>query len=141
MKKYLLLILFFVLVAAAACKKTKLDPEGPTDVRVRNLQNLEILTDVVINTAGVRDTTGNVKKLGTINPGEVSEYKRVKIAFVKAEITAKINGETFSTGPVNSTYLTYIGQMRITYEVYVSNMTNKVLMINNVILDEDLPPK
>ncbi len=91
---------------------------------------------MVINTAGVRDTTGNVKKLGTINPGEVSEYQRVKIAFPKAEITAKINGETFSTGPVNSTYMDYIGQMRITYEVYISNMTNKVLMINNVIPEE-----
>ena len=139
MKKYLFVLL--VLVAAAACKKTKFEPEGPTDVRVRNLQSVETFTDVVINTAGVRDTTGNVKKLGTISPGEVSGYQRVNIAFSKAEISAKINGQTFTTGPVNSTYMDYKGQMRITYEVYISNMTNKVLTINNVIPEEPLPPK
>lgn len=140
MKKYLSLFLFFILIAAVSCKKEKWEPEGPTDVRVRNLQANEIFRDVVINTAGVRDTTGNVKKLGTIDPGEVSGYQRVSIAFPKADIKVKIDGETFSTGPVNSTYMQYIGQMRITYEVYISNMTNKVLTINNVVLDEALIP-
>ena len=139
MKK--LLFIFLILIAAAACKKMKFEPEGPTDVRVRNLQGTEIFSEVVINTAGVRDTTGNVKKLGTIGPGEVSGYQRVKFAFSKAEISAKINGEIFSTGPVNSTYMDYKGQMRITYEVYISNMTNKVLTINNVIPEGPLPPK
>jgi hypothetical protein len=139
MKKYLSILM--ILVAVTACKKTKFEPEGPTDVRVRNLQNVEIFSDVVINTAGIRDTTGNVKKLGTIGPGEVSGYQRVKFAYSKAEITAKINGVTFSTGPVNSTYMDYKGQMRITYEVYISNMTNKVLTISNVIPEEPLPPK
>jgi hypothetical protein len=139
MKKYLSILM--ILVAVTACKKTKFEPEGPTDVRVRNLQNVEIFSDVVINTAGIRDTTGNVKKLGTIGPGEVSGYQRVKFAYSKAEITAKINGVTFSTGPVNSTYMDYKGQMRITYEVYISNLTNKVLTISNVIPEEPLPPK
>jgi hypothetical protein len=139
MKKYLSLLL--IIVAVTACKKTKFEPEGPTDVRVRNQQGTEIYSEVVINTAGVRDTTGNIKKLGNINPGEVSGYQRVKIAFPKAEITVKINGEKFSTGAVNSTYMQYIGQMRVTYEVYISNMTNKVLTISNVIPEEPLPPK
>jgi hypothetical protein len=139
MKKYLFIFIF--LLTAAACKKTKFEPEGPTDVRVRNLQGTEIFSEVVINTAGVRDTAGNVKKLGTIGPGDVSEYQRVNIAFSKAEISAKINGITFSTGPVNSTYMDYKGQMKITYEVYISNMTNKVLMINNVIPEGSLNPK
>lgn len=138
MKKFFFILL--ILITAVACKKTKFEPEGPTDVRVRNMQGAEVFSDVVINTAGVRDTVGNVKLLGTINPGEVSPYKRVKIAFSKAEITAKINGETFSTGPVNSTYMDYKGQMKITYEVYISNMTNKVLMISNVIPEAPLEP-
>jgi hypothetical protein len=137
MKKYLLI--FLILVAAIACKKTKFEPEGPTDVRVRNLQGDYTFYEVVVNTSGGRDTVGNIKKLGTINHGEVSEYKRFAIAFAKAEITAKINGEIFSTGPVNSTYMDYKGQMMITYEVYISNMTNKVLMINNVIPEGPLP--
>ncbi|HOU02121.1 MAG TPA: hypothetical protein PK719_00795 [Bacteroidales bacterium] len=138
MKKFFFILL--ILITAAACKKTKFEPEGPTDVRVRNMQGAEVFTDVVINTAGVRDTVGNVRSLGTINPGEVSAYKRVKIAFSKAEITAKINGEIFSTGPVNSTYMDYKGQMKITYEVYISNMTNKILMISNVIPEAPLEP-
>lgn len=137
MKRYLLI--FLILVAATACKKTKFEPEGPTDVRIRNLQGDYTFYEVVVNTSGGRDTVGNIKKLGTINPGEVSEYKRFAIAFAKAEITAKIDGKTFSTGPVNSTYMDYKGQMRITYEVYISNMTNKVLMINNIVPEEPLP--
>jgi len=136
MKKYLFLLV--ILVVLSACKKTKIEPEGPTDVRIRNLQPDITFHEVLINTAGSRDTTGNVKKLGTIIPGEVSGYKRVEIAFPKAEITATINGETFSTGPVYSVYMTYLGQMRITYEVYISNMTNKVLTVSNVIPEEAL---
>ncbi len=136
MKKYLFILM--ILVALTACKKTAFEPEGPTDVRVRNLQGDFTFSNVLINTAGNRDTVGNFRMLGTIRPGEVSGYKRVEIAFSKAEITATINGETFSTGPVNSTYMDYKGQMRITYEVYISNMTNKVLMINNVIPEEPL---
>lgn len=62
MKKYLLVLMVF-LYLLTACKKTEFEPEGPTDVRVRNMQTEEIFTNVVINTAGVRDTTGNIKKL------------------------------------------------------------------------------
>jgi hypothetical protein len=137
MKKVMFISILVVLLFA--CKKLEFEPEGPTDVRVRNVQNDYTFYEVVINTAGSRDTTGNIKTLGTIAPGEVSEYKRVAIAFSKAEITAKINGETFSTGPVNSTYMDYKGQMRITYEVYISDMNNKVLTISDVIPDEPLP--
>jgi hypothetical protein len=136
MKKYLLILV--ALTILAACKKTEFEPEGPTDVRVRNMQNTEIFSNVVINTAGVRDTTGNIKKLGTINPGQVSDYQRVNIAFSKAEITAEINGEIFTTGEVNSTYMDYKGQMRITYEVFISNMTNRILEISKVIPEEPL---
>jgi hypothetical protein len=137
MKKVIFISILVVLLFA--CKKLELEPEGPTDVRVRNVQNDYTFYEVVINTAGSRDTTGNVKKLGTIAPNAVSEYARVAIAFSKAEITAKINGETFSTGPVNSTYMDYKGQMRLTYEVYISDMNNKVLTISDVIPDEPLP--
>lgn len=138
MKKNVYLLL--ILLALVACKKEKWEPEGPTDVRVRNLQTNEIMRGVVINTAGVRDTAGNVKKLGMLNPGQVSGYQRVSIAFPKAEIKAEINGETFSTGPVNSTYMQYIGLMRITYEVHITDMTNRVLTVKNVVLDEALVP-
>jgi len=133
-------VLLLVILALFACKKEKWEPEGPTDVRVRNLQADEIMRDIVINTAGVRDTAGNVKKLGVVNPGGVSDYRRVSIAFPKAEITAVINGEKFSTGPVNSTYMNYIGLMRITYEVSVADLTNRLLTVDNVIPEEALIP-
>jgi len=133
-------VLLLVILALFACKKEKWEPEGPTDVRVRNLQANEIMRDIVINTAGVRDTAGNVKKLGVVNPGGVSDYRRVSIAFPKAEITAVINGEKFSTGPVNSTYMNYIGLMRITYEVSVADLTNRLLTVDNVIPEEALIP-
>jgi len=136
MKKLLLISLIFI--AVTSCKKTEWAPEGPTDVRVRNLQNDLSCSEVIIRTAGGRDTTGNIKSLGTIAPGVESEYQRVVFAYPKAEITAMVNGELFSTGAFESTYMQYIGQQRITYEVYISNMSNKVLKINNVVYDDPL---
>ncbi len=133
-------VLLLIMLALFACKKEKWEPEGPTDVRIRNLQANEIMYNVVINTAGVRDTVGNIKNLGVVKPGELSDYKRVSIAFPKAEITVEINGLTFSTGPVNSTYMNYIGLMRITYEVSVADMANRTLTVNNVIPEEALIP-
>ncbi len=67
-----------------------------------------------------------------------SDYYRFEKAYPKAEISAEINGILFSTGPVSVTYMTYLGQDRITYEVDVSNMNNKELKINNVIHEEPL---
>ena len=131
MKKYLafLVILFLVF----ACKKVKFSPEGPTDVRVRNLSDLT-LYEVIINTSGGIDT------LGDIGPGSVSDYYRFDKAFPKAEIWAIINSEKFYTGPVNYTYMQYLGQDKITYEVYISSMSDKTLTIFNVIHEEPISP-
>jgi hypothetical protein len=133
-------LIFFslIILAALSCKQTPWSPEGPTDVRVRNLQNDLTFTEVIIKTAGGRDTTGNIKKLGTIAPGNTSDYRRVQVAYSEAEITAMINGVLFSTGEFQSTYMDYKGRMRITYEVFISNMDNKKLKINNVVPDEEL---
>jgi hypothetical protein len=136
MKKLLYLLL--IVAGITSCDQTEWAPEGPTDVRIRNLQGDITFNDVIIKTAGGRDTTGNIKEMGTIAPGAVSEYERVEVAYPKAEIIAIINGETFTTGEFLSTYLTYIGQQRITYDVYISNTENKVLKINNVTIDEPL---
>jgi hypothetical protein len=133
-----LVFISLILLAATSCKQTKWAPEGPTDIRVRNLQGDLTFNEVIVKTAGGRDTTGNIKEFGTIAPGAVSDYHRVKFAYPKAEITAKINGVLFSTGEFQSTYLTYLSTMRVTYEVYISNMDNKVLTINKCIPDEEL---
>jgi hypothetical protein len=127
-----LIYLLFIIVAIAGCKKTKFAPEGPTDVRVRNMSDV-VMTQVIVKIKEEADTLGNVAATGG-----TSEYFRFEIAFPKAEISAKINGVLFTTGPVNSTYMQYIGQDRITYEVYISNMNSKELSISNVIVDEPL---
>ena len=131
MKK--VVFIFIIAIFLVACKKTKFSSEGPTDIRVRNVQSTYTFTDVIVKSAGGKYTTGNIKNLGSIAPGQVSQYKRFAIAFYRAEISAKINGETFSTGPINSTYWTYIGQDKITYEVYIKNETSKLLEISNYI--------
>jgi hypothetical protein len=139
MKKVIFVLTIAVLLIA--CKKTKFEPEGPTDVRIRNLSSDYTFTNVIVATAGGRDTTGNIKKLGDVSPGLYSGYKRFAIAFSRAEISASINGNIFSTGPINSTYWNYEGQMKITYEVYIKNFDNRVLEISNIIPDAPLDSK
>jgi hypothetical protein len=136
MKKIVFLSL--LILAAISCKKTEWAPKGPTDVRIRNLQGDLTFNEVIIQTAGGRDTTGNIKILGTVAPGTASEYARVTFAYPKAEISAMINGELYTTGSFLSTYMQYIGRQRITYDVYISNMDNKTLKINDVKFDEEL---
>lgn len=129
MKKYILFI--FILLLSVACKKTKFSPEGPTDVRIKNLSD-KIFTEVIVNTSGGTDTLGNV------NAGGFSEYFRFEKAFPKAEISARIDGNLFSTGAVDYNGMTYIGQAKITYEVIISNPANNTLEISNCSLDAPL---
>jgi hypothetical protein len=133
MKK--LFLISIIILSVVACKKTKFAPEGPTDVRVRNFSDVTF-SEVTVTISDSIETFGNIE------PGSVSEYFRFEKAFPKAEISAKINigGSMvpFSTGPVNTTYMQYIGQDRITYEVYISSMDKKELTIYNVIIEEPL---
>lgn len=129
MKKILFISL--ILISVLACKKTKFEPEGPTDVRVRNLSNVAF-TEVTVN------TSGGTNIIDTIAPGDVSEYFRFEKAYYRADISAKINGVKFSTRPVDYTYLTYIGRDKITYEVEISDLNNKLLEITDIIPEEEL---
>lgn len=125
------IIISLVILSVLACKKKALSPEGPTDVRVKNISDLA-MTQVIVNTSGGIDTLGN------INAGGTSEYFRFTKAFPKAEITAKINGQLFTTGTVNYNAMTYIGQAKITYTVYIKSLTGKTLEISDVSLDAPL---
>ncbi len=129
MKKFFFITL--ILISVLSCKKTKFSPEGPTDIRVRNLSEM-IFSDVIVNTSDDIDTLGN------IGPGDISDYYRFVKAYPKAEISAKINGVKFSTGSVDVTYMQFIGQDRITYEVNISSLDQKELKISNVITEEPL---
>ncbi len=139
MKKILVISALFIL--AVACKKTKFSPEGPTDIRIRNLSDLTF-NNVILSTSEYPE---DVDTLGTIIHGSESDYYRFKKAYPKAEISATIDIDgspvIFSTGPVDYTYMQYIGQDMITYEVYISDMANRVLSINNVVLEAPLTLK
>jgi hypothetical protein len=136
MKKIFIIVL--VLLAVLACKKKHFSPEGPTDVRIRNLSD-QIFSQVILSTS---EKPEDVDTIASIGSGLVSEYYRFKKAYPKAQISAKINigGSliTFTTAPVDYTYMQYIGQDRITFEVYISNPTTHELTINNVIEEEPL---
>jgi len=132
MKK--LIIISIIILSVVACKKTKYSPEGPTDVRVKNLTDL-LFTEVRVT---IDDST---KAMGDVIKGGVSEYIEFHKAFPKAEITARIGGILYTTGVVNtgkSTTMTYIGQAKITYEVFISDAINKKLSISNCSLDAPL---
>ena len=136
MKKFIVISL--LLLSVLACKKKELSPEGPTDVRIRNITE-ETFEEVIVSTS---EKSADIDTLGNIAKSSVSDYFRFTKAYPKAQISAKIHISgslvKFSTGPVNYTYMQYIGQDRITYEVYISNMDNRELTISNVILEESL---
>jgi len=132
MKKFLYFLL--ISVAVIACKKTEFEPRGPTDVRVKNISD-QIFDEVIVKIEEEVDT------LGTITSGNVSEYHRFETAYANAEISARINGELFSTGEVDETYMNYMGQMKITYVVYIENWDNKKLVIDRTIPEEPLELK
>jgi hypothetical protein len=126
-----IIFLFVIAVCLLACKKTKFAPEGPTDVRVENLSDVAWL-QVIVNTSGGIDTLGNIAAHAK------SAYFRFDKAFNVAEISATIGGEKYSTGVPNYTYLAYIGQAKITYSVWISDPTHKVLEISHCSLDAPL---
>ncbi len=129
MKKLIFVLL--VVICVAACKKTKFSPEGPTDVRVKNISDLPY-SMVIVNTSGGIDTLGNIPA------GATSEYFRFDKAYIRAEIKATINGQLYTTGPVDYNALTYLGQAKITYTVFIKSVPNKTLEISDVSLDAPL---
>jgi hypothetical protein len=136
MKKIILVSIFVFTILA--CKKTEFAPEGPTDVRIKNLSDVTF-NEVIVSTS---ENAGDTIAYGNIPSGSKSEYIRFTKAYPKAEVSAKIsvNGSLvkFSTGPVDYTYMQYLGQDMITYEVYISNMDNHELTISKVVLDAPL---
>jgi hypothetical protein len=127
MKK--LILISIIVMSVCACKKTKYSPEGPTDVRIRNLTN-QPFTKVIVSTS---ENTDDIETLETIDKYATSDYARFKKAYPKAEITATINGQVYTTGPVNySSGITYIGQAKITYEIWISEPDKRKLELKIV---------
>jgi hypothetical protein len=133
MKKFLLVSI--IVLSVIGCKKTEYAPEGPTDVRIRNLTD-QTFTKITVSTS---EYTDDIYTFETIDKYSTSEYFRFSKAYPKAEISATINGQVYTTGPVNyNSGITYIGQAKITFEVFISNSANKTLSISNCSLDAPL---
>jgi hypothetical protein len=115
------LIPFLVLIVAlSACKKTKIEPEGPTDVRVYNNTD-QLFENVVVN------TSGGEFNFGTVNPHTYSQYHRYDKAYPKADISLTTRSSLYSTPTQDYTYMQYMGQMKITYKIFISNESRREL--------------
>jgi len=124
MKSFVALLSIILLVAS--CTKPNHTPEGPTDVRIRNITDQDFNNVIV-------DTGGGNHNYGDIPSGTVTDYHRFEKAYPDAEITVMIGGEEYSTGKQDYTYATYIGPDKITYEVYISNPELRKLEVDVII--------
>ena len=112
--------LLVLIVVLSACKKTKIEPEGPTDVRIYN-DTGQIFENVVVN------TSGGEYNFGTVNSHAYSQYHRYDKAYPKADISLTIRGSSYSTPTQDYTYMQYMGQMKITYKIFISNESRREL--------------
>ena len=124
MKKILPFLIVIVLIAG--CKKTGLSPDGPTDIRIHNATADKVFENVVVN------TSAGEHNYGAIQPGLYTGYLRFDKAYPEADITLTINGVTYTAGPQNYTFATYIGQFRITYELSILDEATKKLKIETL---------
>jgi hypothetical protein len=126
---------FFVLVIliSVSCKKTKFEPEGPTDVRIFNNTD-KLFTNVLVN------TSGGEHNFGTVDSHLYSDYFRFDKSYPKIDISLTIGTTTYSTVVQDYTYQNYVGQVKCTYKVYISDPVAKTLGME-LVLDAPLDGK
>ncbi|MDZ7738480.1 MAG: hypothetical protein U5K32_05320 [Bacteroidales bacterium] len=121
-----IIALAIIMIIMVSCEKPNRTPEGPTDVRIKNLTD-QIFTNVIVDTGGGEHNYGDIAAKG------ITDYLRFDKAYPDAEITATINGEVYTTGEQDYTYATYIGPDKITYEVYIINSEQRILEVDVII--------
>lgn len=124
MKK--LTILIALVLAIAGCSKEKITPEGPTDVRIKNVTGDVVFENVIV------DTGKGEFNFGNIDASTVSDYHRFEISYPEIEVSLTINGMAYTNGEPDNTYATYIGPDKVTYEVYPTSIGSGVLVVNIV---------
>jgi len=124
-------ILFTLLAILALSCKEKNTPDGPSDIRIKNL------TDVTFEQVSV-NTSGGTNDYDAIGPLLYSDYKRFDLAYPTAEISVTIGGEVYTTGVQNYNYQVVLGPGKFTYEVYIENAPLKKLAIERVIPEAPL---
>jgi len=116
----ILVILFALSVALSACTKKSQTPDGPSDIRVRNLTTTNFV-NVVVNTGNETHNFGDIAASGE------SGYFRFETAYPDSEIKLTIAGEEYTTGVPDNTYAVLLQQGKFTYEVWVSVPDQKKL--------------
>ena len=91
------LVLIGIMLIAFSCTKPNHTPEGPTDVRIRNVTDQDF-TDVFV------DTGGGSYNYGNIASGTETGYHRFDKAYPDAEISVLIEGEEYT---ISGDYLAY----------------------------------
>ncbi len=114
------MILLLLIASLTACKKTKIEPEGPTDVRVYNNTD-RLFENVTVN------TSGGEFNFGDVSPHTYSSYHRYDKAYPKADISLTIGSVSYSTPKQDYTYMQYMGQMKMTYKIFISNESRREL--------------
>lgn len=130
MEKKFVFLFVAAVMTLSACKE-KFTPEGPTDIRIKNLSTMTF-EQMTVN------TSGGTNEYETLAGGAFTEYKRFDKAYPYAEVTATIGGVIYSTGPQNYNYQVVLGQGKFTYEVYISNPSQRILAVSKVIAEAPL---
>ena len=107
-------------LTVVSCKKTRIEPVGPTDVRVYNNTD-QVFDNVVVN------TSGGEFNFGTVQSHTYSAYHRYEKAYPKADISLSINSMSYSTPKQDYTYMQYMGKMKMTYKIYIKNQSQREL--------------
>ena len=130
MKKLSLLLLSLLFVLA--CTKENPTPDGPSDIRIRNVTGSDFINVFVDIGDGEDEEEFNY---GDVAQHSETDYHRFKIAYPDALITLKIGGGDYSTPIPDHTYSVPIQQGKFTYEVWIK--TGNILDIK-VIADAPL---
>ncbi|HVN57372.1 MAG TPA: hypothetical protein VMT63_03660 [Bacteroidales bacterium] len=133
MKKFITFALLGLIVFTA-CKKTQYEPIGPTAVRVLNL------SDVAMNIVTV-NTFDSTYNYGALAAGDTTDYHIFDRAYVIADISAVINGLKFKTDSAIYTWKNYVGKVKITYRIWISNEANRKLSMELIGYDAPLEKK
>ncbi|MBE0675071.1 MAG: hypothetical protein IH591_10450 [Bacteroidales bacterium] len=128
--KRVVFLLTIIMLSMSSCSKGP-SPEGPTDIRIKNL------SDQTFESLSV-DTSGGTNEYDAVAAGGYSDYKRFDKAYPKAEISVMIGGEIYSTGEQIYNYQVVLGQGKFTYEVFIENAALKKLAISKVIPEAPL---
>ncbi|MDT8401711.1 MAG: hypothetical protein RQ743_08455 [Bacteroidales bacterium] len=127
------IILLSIALITFSCTKPNHTPEGPTDVRIRNITDRDF-SNVLVDTGGGNYNYGNLAS------GNETGYHRFEKAYPDAEVTVMINGEAYTTGEQDYTFATYIGPDKVIYEVYILNPEQKRLAVD-IILEGPIEDK